>query len=194
MTRLDRIDIRILTQLEKLGRITNYELSGIVGLSPSPCLQRVKRLEKAGLIKRYRAEIDWKRIYGHVTVIVEVTLKNHMANHFQEFEKLVARVPEVTHCYALCGTFDYVLHFTCRDIESYQRISDDLLKGPIAIDKICSYVVIREVKANAAFPVDASTAPAEIIAPSRPRSEVLVYKQPSSQDQPYREPVRQPAA
>ena len=75
MTRLDRIDIKILTQLERCGRITNYELSGIVGLSPSPCLQRVKRLEKAGLIKRYRADIDWKRIYGHVTVIVEVTLK-----------------------------------------------------------------------------------------------------------------------
>lgn len=184
MIRLDRIDIRILAQLEKFGRITNYELSGVVGLSPSPCLQRVKRLEKAGFIKRYRAEIDWKRIYGHVTVIVEVTLKHHVASHFHEFERLIARVPEVTHCYALCGGFDYTLHFTCRDIESYQRISDELLKGPVAIDKICSYVVMREVKSNAAFPADEPVPAEGITAPSRPRSDVLIYKQRAPQQQP----------
>jgi Lrp/AsnC family transcriptional regulator of ectoine degradation len=154
MTRLDRIDIRILMQLEKHGRITNFELSGLIGLSPSPCLQRVKRLEKAGIIKRYRTEIDWKGLCSYFTVIAEVTLKNHTASHFQEFEKLIAPLPEISHCYALCGAVDYVLHITSRDIETYQRITDHLLRSPVAIDKICSFVVMREVKANASFPFD----------------------------------------
>jgi DNA-binding Lrp family transcriptional regulator len=191
MTRLDRIDVKILAHLEKFGRITNYELSGVVGLSPSPCLQRVKRLEKAGLIKRYRAEIDWKRIYGHITVIVEVTLKHHVANQFHEFERLIARVPEVTQCYALCGGCDYALHFTCRDIESYQKISDDLLKGPIAIDKICSYVVMREVKCHQGFPLEEPQGAGTLVASDRPRSEVLVYKQRAASPQ---QPAPQPAA
>lgn len=154
MTRLDRMDIRILMQLEKHGRISNFQLSNLIGLSPSPCLQRVKRLEKAGIIKRYRTEIDWKGLCNFFTVIAEVTLKNHTASHFQDFEKFIAPMPEISHCYALCGAVDYVLHITSRDIESYQRITDELLRGPVAIDKICSFVVMREIKATTGFPVD----------------------------------------
>lgn len=185
MTRLDRIDIRILTQLEKHGRITNFELSGLVGLSPSPCLQRVKRMEKAGIIKRYRTEIDWKGLCNYFTVIAEVTLKHHTGFHFQEFERCIVRVPEISHCYALCGAFDYVLHITSRDIETYQRITDNLLRGPVAIDKICSYVVMREVKANPSFPFDEARS-AETVPPAIANTDLVVYSRrpPPALDQP----------
>lgn len=157
MTRLDRIDLKILTQLESHGRITNYQLSGLVGLSPSPCLQRVKRLEDAGVIKRYRAEIDWNRVCNYLSMVAKVRLKSHTASHVLAFERLVGEMPEVSHCYALSGDINYIIHFICPDMASYEQAIERVTTAQVSIENISSYVVMREIKANTRFPVHERT-------------------------------------
>jgi len=157
MTRLDRIDLKILTQLESHGRISNNQLSGLVGLSPSPCLQRVKRLEVAGVIKRYRADIDWNRVCNYLTMVTKVRLKTHTASHVQAFERLVGKIPEVSHCYALSGDINYIIYFICSDMASYEQAIEQLTTAQVSIENISSYVVMREIKANTRFPLHQRT-------------------------------------
>lgn len=157
MTRLDRIDLRILSQLESHGRISNSQLSALVGLSPSPCLQRVKRLEDAGVIKRYRAEIDWNRICNYLSMVAKVTLKTHTASHVQAFEQLVGKMPEVSYCYALSGDINYIIHFICPNMASYEQAIERVTTAQVSIENISSYVVMREIKANTRFPLHERT-------------------------------------
>ena len=103
MTRLDAIDLRILTALQADGRITKTHLAEQVHLSVSPCWQRLKRLEKAGVIKRYRAEIDLRKLAPFTCVYVEVTLRQHLSSDFTQFEQGIAAVPEVVECHAVGG-------------------------------------------------------------------------------------------
>jgi DNA-binding Lrp family transcriptional regulator len=162
MTRLDRIDLKILTQLESDGRISNSQLSDRVGLSPSPCLQRVKRLEDAGVIKRYRAEIDWNRVCNYLSVVAKVSLKTHTASHVLAFERLVAQMPEVSHCYALSGDINYIIHFICPDMASYERAIGRVTTAQVSIESISSHVVMREIKVDTRFPLHERTFGAEI--------------------------------
>jgi len=154
MLELDRIDLKILAYLENHGRISNIDLSKQVGLSASPCLQRVKRLEKGGFIKQYHAEIDWKKICSYITVIAQIKLKSHHSTYFHAFQKTLAGIPQVCRCYALCGEYDYIVHFKCKDIDTYQKISEELIESKIIVDQIVSYVVLREIKMNSYFHVE----------------------------------------
>lgn len=154
MIELDRIDLKILAHLENHGRISNIELSRQVGLSASPCLQRVKRLEKAGFIKQYHADIDWKKICSYITVIAQIRLKSHHSTYFHTFQKMLGSIPQVCRCYALCGEYDYIVHFKCKDVETYQKISDELIESRIVVDQIISYVVLQEIKVNNYFHVE----------------------------------------
>ncbi|EIM76978.1 putative transcriptional regulator [Nitratireductor aquibiodomus RA22] len=144
--KIDRIDLRILTELQKNGRITNFKLSSLVGISPSPCHKRVRRLEKMGLISGYAAHVAWTRLYPSVSIFASVSLKNHTAADFQLFERSIKRYPEITNCFGLCGPYDYILRFDCKDMVVYEAISRELLEGEVQLSRFDSYVVLREIK------------------------------------------------
>ena len=152
--RLDAIDLRILATLQQEGRITKLALAERVGLSPSPCWERLKRLEKAGYIEGYRAEIALTKLGGVTTVMVEVTLKKHGFEDFQVFERAVRKIPEIVECLATGGGIDYLLKVVTADIDAYQRLIDELLTAGIGIDRYFSYVVTRTVKTAAQPPVE----------------------------------------
>ena len=151
---LDAIDLKILSALQREGRITKVALAERVGLSPTPCWERLKRLEKAGLIKGYHAEIDLAQIGVTTSILVEVTLKQHRYEDFQVFERGVRNVPEIVECYATGGGIDYLLKVVTRDIDAYQRLIDELLTAGIGIDRYFTYVVTRSVKASSQPPVE----------------------------------------
>ncbi|TQV70279.1 Lrp/AsnC family transcriptional regulator [Denitrobaculum tricleocarpae] len=143
---LDRIDLKILATLQDDGRITNQALSERVGLSPSPCLQRVRRLEKLGVIKGYSCHIDLERVAQTITVFVSVSLSSHEKGAFGAFEAAVADIPELVECHKVSGQFDYLLRFVCSDIGTYTAISDHLLAtGPEGLN-LSSHVVLQATK------------------------------------------------
>jgi DNA-binding Lrp family transcriptional regulator len=141
--KLDRIDIRILAELEKNGRISNAQLAAIVGLSPSPCLNRVKRLEDAGYISGYSAKINLAKL-GPIQIIFNaVTLGDHRLNDFTRFERGIREYKELMECHLVSGGFDYLLKFVVRDIQHYQAMMEEILRKNIGISKYFSYIVIK---------------------------------------------------
>ncbi|MDB9966173.1 Lrp/AsnC family transcriptional regulator [Planktomarina temperata] len=151
--KLDRIDISILSTLQQQGNITNVNLAEAVGLSPSPCLQRVKRLKKAGYIQNYRAVINLKKLAEHVTVFTEVTLADHRRKDFVKFENEIKNHENVVECHLLSGGYDYLLKFVARGVTQYQEIMEELLERNLGIDKYFSYIVIKPVAEKHAVPI-----------------------------------------
>jgi DNA-binding Lrp family transcriptional regulator len=141
--RLDRIDLKILAQLQRNGRMTNVVLSEAVGLSASPCLLRVKRLEKAGYITGYGAQINLAKLGETVSVFTEVTLKDHRLEDFARFESEIGRIEEVVECHVISGGYDYLVKFVARGVGHYQQTIEDLLQRDIGIAKYFSYIVIK---------------------------------------------------
>ena len=125
--RLDRIDINILVQLQADGRMTNVHLADAVGLSPSPCLQRVKRLEAAGYITSFQARLNLSKMMESVTVFTEVTLSDHHREDFLRFEQKIRQADEVMECHLISGGYDYLLRFIARSIAHYQRVMEALI-------------------------------------------------------------------
>ena len=140
---LDQIDLRILERLQIDGRMTNQELAEAVGLSPSPCLNRVRRLEKAGVISSYQAHIELSKVCRHVDVIAAVTLRDH---GLKDFEVMVAGMRFVIECTKVSGPIDYLVRFICPDIAAYQMLSDELLKLGPKVNNLSSYIVLKTVK------------------------------------------------
>jgi Lrp/AsnC family transcriptional regulator of ectoine degradation len=153
MTRLDGVDLKILTTLQAEGRITKAALAEAVNLSPTPCWERLKRLEKAGLIVGYRAEIDLDKLGRPATILVEVILKQHRYEDFQRFEIAIQEVAEVVECYATGGGIDYLLKVVAPSIDAYQRLIDRLLLAEIGIDRYFTYIVTRAIKTSFQPPV-----------------------------------------
>jgi DNA-binding Lrp family transcriptional regulator len=151
--KLDRIDINILVQLQAVGRMTNVDLADAVGLSPSPCLQRVKRLESAGYIVGYGAHINLAKLTESVTVFTEVTLADHRRGDFIKFEANIRGVEEVLECHLVSGGYDYLLRFLCRSISHYQELIENLLERNIGIEKYFSYIVIKSPILKHALPI-----------------------------------------
>lgn len=143
LPKLDRIDLRILSHLQKNGRITNVDLADAVGLSASPCLMRVKRLEKAGYITGYGAHVDLRKLGDTVTIYTEVTLSDHRKTDFARFESATRNLDEVMECHLVSGGYDYLLKFVCRSINHYQETIEHILSLSIGIEKYFSYVVIK---------------------------------------------------
>jgi DNA-binding Lrp family transcriptional regulator len=141
--KLDRIDINILAQLQRNGRITNIELAKNVALSPSPCLLRVKRLEEAGYITSYNARIDLSKLGETITVFTEVTLSNHHREDFAKFETAIRAIDEVIECHLVSGGYDYLLKLISRGVGHYQSVMEDILDCNIGVAKYFSYIVIK---------------------------------------------------
>lgn len=151
--KLDRIDISILANLSRDGRLSNVRLSDAVGLSPSPCLQRVKRLEAAGIIRGYGARIELSRLLEAVTIFTEVTLVDHRRENFIKFETGIRNLPELQECHLVSGGYDYLLRFICRSIAQYQEMMEKLLERNLGIAKYFSYIVIKSPIIRDALPV-----------------------------------------
>jgi DNA-binding Lrp family transcriptional regulator len=141
--KLDRIDINILAQLQKNGRITNINLAKAVALSPSPCLLRVKRLEEAGYITSYNARIDLAKLGETITVFTEVTLSDHHREDFVKFESSIRTIDEVIECHLVSGGYDYLVRFIARGVAHYQQIIESILERDIGVAKYFSYIVIK---------------------------------------------------
>ena len=153
MTRLDAIDLKILATLQAEGRITKAALAEAVNLSPTPCWERLKRLERSGLIRSYHAEIDLEKLGAAATILVEIVLKQHRYEEFQRFETAIRNVEEIVECYATGGGIDYLLKVIAPDIDAYQRLIDRLLLAEIGIDRYFTYIVTRTIKASFQPPV-----------------------------------------
>lgn len=152
-TRLDRIDLKILQTLQEEARISNHDLSARVGLSPSSCLQRVRKLEARGVLDSYRARINLERLCRSVTVVATATLSHHDQASFSRFEKAVADIPEVVECLKVSGTFDYILRFVCADMAQYHALSERLLDTGRGVAQLSSHVVLASTKPAAGYPL-----------------------------------------
>ncbi len=164
---LDDRDLAILTILSREGRIAKTELARRVNLSATPCWQRLKRLEQAGLIRGYRADVALSRLGPHVAVFVTVELESHKAENFQAFERAVARYDEVTGCWAIGGGYDYLMQVVTRDVASYQTLMDAILAARVGLKRYFSYIVTKEVKLAPA-PFGLLAGAAENLAPQTP--------------------------
>jgi DNA-binding Lrp family transcriptional regulator len=151
--KLDRIDLKILTQLQQAGRITNVELADAVGLSPSPCLTRVKRLEKAGYITGYGAHINLNKLGEFLTVFTQVTLTEHRSGDFSRFETKIRKIDEIVECHLVSGGYDYLLKFVTHGVAHYQTIIEGMLEGDFGIEKYFSYVVIKSPFIKHHYPI-----------------------------------------
>ena len=152
--KLDDRDIRILSILSREGRISKTDLAKRVNLTPTPCWERLRRLEAAGIIRGYQADISLKRIAPHVTVFVTVELDNHRAESFQAFERAIAGYDEIVACWALGGGFDYLLQVVARDIDASQRLIDSLLERGLGLARYYTYMVTKPVKSGSGLPFE----------------------------------------
>jgi DNA-binding Lrp family transcriptional regulator len=143
LLKLDRIDIKILHELQKNGRVTNVELAELVNLSPSPCLMRVKKLQSEGYIDGYAAQINVNKLGQTLTVFTEITLKNHRQIDFARFLTSIEKVDQVMECHLVSGGYDYLLKFVTAGISEYQGIMERLTDMEIGIDKYNSFVVLK---------------------------------------------------
>lgn len=157
MLKLDDRDLKMLAILRQEGRISKAELARRVNLSAAPCWERLKRLEEAGIITGYRAEVALKKIAPHVVVLMAAELEQHRAADFQLFERAVERLDEIVACWAVGGGFDYILQIVTRDIDSYQRLVDHLLEARVGLARYFTYVVTKPVKVSAKLPFDLLT-------------------------------------
>ncbi|PAU78142.1 Lrp/AsnC family transcriptional regulator [Halomonas salipaludis] len=147
--KLDRYDLKILEILAQNGRITKSKLAEAINLSVSPCWERVRRLEKAGIIEGYSARINANALVKRTPVWVQVELKAHNAESFQRFEALVHATPEATECVAVGGGVDYLLKIEADSIDAYQRLIDAWLVSDVGIERYFTYIVTKTVKQQA---------------------------------------------
>ncbi|MFM7066596.1 MAG: Lrp/AsnC family transcriptional regulator [Gammaproteobacteria bacterium] len=142
---LDRIDRRLLQELQRDGRIANAELAVRVGLSESACLRRVKALEKSGVISRYVAVLDPARVGLGTSFLVRLTLNRQTDRDFAAFEEQVRTVPEVMECYLTTGSSDYVLRVVARDAADFERLHSRVLTKLPGVARVESSFVLRPV-------------------------------------------------
>jgi DNA-binding Lrp family transcriptional regulator len=155
---LDWMDLKILTHLQKAARCSNVDLAKAVGLSPSPCLVRIKRLEEIGVIRRYNADIALEKLGEYVMVFCEITISQHRRDDFHRFEEAAAGYQEIVECYNVSGGYDYLVKIVTTSMAAFQRIMDDLLQKDIGIEKFSSRIVLRR-------PIEKREYPINLIAP-----------------------------
>lgn len=152
--KLDRIDLKILAELQRNGRITNVDLADAVGLSPSPCLTRVKRLEQAGYIAGYGAQLQLRKLGNVQLVFTEMTLSDHRHDDFARFEAAIRNIPEIVECHLVSGGYDYLLKFVTKGVSHYQSVIESMLERNIGIEKYFSYIVIKSPFVKSHYPIE----------------------------------------
>jgi len=152
--KLDRIDRRILHDLQAEGRITNVELSKRAGISAPPCLRRVRALEQAGYILGYHADLEPKALGYHVTVFAQVGLTSQAEPDLEAFEATVRQWPEVRECHMLAGETDFLLKVVAKDWDAYQKFLTTRLTPAPNVSSVKSALSIRASKAEPGVPID----------------------------------------
>ena len=145
---LDRIDKNILKALQADARISNVTLSKKVGLSPSPCLERVKRLEEQGYILGYEANLNPEKLGAAMLVFVEITLDRTSPDVFSEFSTAVQEHSAIQECHLVSGNFDFLLKTRVEDMSSYRKLLGDTLLTLPSVSASRTYVVMEEVKST----------------------------------------------
>ena len=151
---LDAIDRRILGVLQQDGRISIADLAERVGLSPSPCLRRVRMLEQAGVIARYVAVLDQQSVGLPVSVFVSIKLESQREEALDRFAKAIARWPEVLECYLMTGPRDYLLRVVVADLSAYERFLKQKLTRLSGIGSIESSFALEQVKYTNVLPLE----------------------------------------
>jgi len=150
---MDAIDARILGRLQEDARLSNVELAQAVGLSPSPCLRRVRELERAGVIRRYVTVLDPQRVGLPVSVFVNVTLEKQVERALGVFEAAVRQRPEVVECYLMTGEADYLLRVVVADLTAYERFLMEHLTRVPGVSSIKSSFALKQVQYRTALPL-----------------------------------------
>lgn len=151
---VDDIDRRILQQLQREGRMTNHELAERVGLSPSPCLRRVRQLEADGVISGYVAVIDPEALGLNVTAFVRVRLKEQGDRHLSEFEAAIRDIPEVLDCYLMTGEADYQLRVLVGSLKEFEDLLRHKLTTLSVVAQVTTSFALRPVIQRTALPLD----------------------------------------
>lgn len=150
----DRIDRRILEELQQDGGLTNQELAERVGLSPSPCLRRVKALEEAGVIQKRVTLLDRKKLGLSLTALIQISMDRHTPERFANFEEKVTQYPEVQACYLITGQdADYQLMVVVPDMDTYQEFLLNKVTRIEGVSGVHSSFVMRRVKDSTALPL-----------------------------------------
>lgn len=143
---LDAIDLQIVRLLEEDGKMNNKEVANRVGLSVTPTFERIKRMERLGIIKGYSARIDRKALGKDLQVFCQVSLQHHQLIALQEFEEMVVGLEEVSSCYHVAGSVDYTLFVEVKDMEAYQFFLKNKLTKIPHIGQVHSNFVMTELK------------------------------------------------
>lgn len=143
LKKLDRIDRKILVELQKDGRLSNVELAKRVGLSPTPCLERVKRLETDQFILGYTAQVDPNKVGAALLVFVEITLSKTSPEDFDEFSKAVQKLDEILECHLVSGSFDFLLKTRVANMAAYRELLGETLLRLPSVRESRTYVVME---------------------------------------------------
>jgi Lrp/AsnC family transcriptional regulator, leucine-responsive regulatory protein len=150
---LDAIDRRIIAAVQDDGRVSTQDLAARVGLSPSPCARRVRILEAAGIIKRYTAVIDQKKVGLPISAFASVKLERQREEELDRFAQAVARWPEVVDCYLMTGQRDYLLRVVVADLEAYERFLKEKLTRLDGVASIETSFALDQVKRSEVLPL-----------------------------------------
>lgn len=150
---LDRTDRRILQILQKRGRISNVDLAREINLSTTPCAERVRRLERDGVITGYRAIVDAGKVGLSICIFVEIKLDHTTPEAFERFRETVADLGEVAECYMIAGEFDYLLKLIVSDVALHRRFMNESLPRLPDVQQTRSYVVVEQLKQQEALPI-----------------------------------------
>jgi len=146
---LDAIDVRILSVVQEHGKLSKTKLAEIINLSPTPCWARLNRLEEAGFIRGYHAEIALDRIGEFARVMVTLSLTNHRKSDFDRFESHIQGLDEVVECVATGGGMDYVMKVVSPSLAAFEDLMEGLLSAELGIDRYMTYIVTRDIKSAA---------------------------------------------
>ncbi len=152
--KLDRIDLRILRELQKDGRITNVDLAKLVGISAPPCLRRVRALEEAGYIRGYHADVASEKLGYGITVFTQVSLANHAESDLLAFAKLAESWPQIRECYMMTGDADFMIKIVAEDWEGFQRFLTTQLAAAPNVSHVKSAPAVRRTKYEPGVPID----------------------------------------
>ncbi len=149
---LDKTDLRILKILQQNGRITNLELSQTIGLSPAPTLERVKKLERGGVIKSYHAKVDESKLGIGIKALMLITLPRHTEGVVDKFKKQIAEIAEITDCYKVTGNADYILHVMVSDINAFEELVARKIATIEEISHMQTMVILSKAKESNLIP------------------------------------------
>ncbi|MFD1253339.1 Leucine-responsive regulatory protein [Devosia equisanguinis] len=150
---IDAVDRRILRALQEDGRLTIQALADKVGLSPSPCLRRLRQLERAGVLSGYSANIEQKAVGLPVSVFISIKLERQRADNLDAFGAAIARWPEVMECYLMTGQYDFLLRVVCADLEAYEHFLREKLTQLEGVASIESSFSLGAVKFSRVLPI-----------------------------------------